>query len=163
MQTHCACSFLVVLTCWFLFHSWDVGSCKCIDRFSNNDGTVTASLAVSDQHIAAGAESGVVNLYATNNSSFAKKPIRSIMNVPTAVDSLRFNHDGQILAMSSRFSSDCLKLMHVPSRTVFSNWPTSKTPLNYVFSMDFSPQSRYFAVGNDKGKCLLYKIRQYHT
>lgn len=141
---------------------WDVGSYRCIDRFSNNDGTVTASLAISDQHFAAGAESGVVNLYSTNSESFGKTPIKSIMNLSTSVDCLRFNHDGQILAMSSRFSSDSLKLLHVPTRTVFSNWPTSKTPLNYVFSMDFSPQSRYFAVGNDKGKCLLYKLRHYN-
>ena len=141
---------------------WDVASCRCIERFSNHDGTVTASLSISKDHLAAGAESGVVNLYAMrDHSSFGKMPIKSIMNIPTSVDGLRFNHDGQILAMSSRFSSDCLKLLHVPSRTVFSNWPTSKSPLNYVFDVDFSPQSRFLAVGNDKGRCLIYKLRHY--
>ena len=123
---------------------------------------MTSSLSVSDDYLAAGAESGVVNLYTMNNqSSIGKMPIKSIMNIPTSVDRLRFNHDGQILAMSSRFSSDCLKLLHVPSRTVFSNWPTSKSPLNYVFDIDFSPLSRFLAVGNDKGRCLIYKLRHY--
>lgn len=141
---------------------WDTSSCRCIERFSNHDGTVTASLSISKDHFAAGAESGVVNLYDMSNpSSIGKMPIKSIMNIPTSVDRLRFNHDGQILAMSSRFSSDCLKLLHVPSRTVFSNWPTSKSPLNYVFDMDFSPRSRFLAVGNDKGRCLIYKLRHY--
>lgn len=143
---------------------WDIGTRRCIERFFNNDGTITSSLAVSENLLAAGAESGVVNLYA--NSSLhpgGQKQIRSIMNLPTMVDNLRFNHDGQLLAMSSRFSSDCFKLLHVPSRTVFANWPTSKTPLNYVFSSDFSPQSRYLSVGNDKGKCLLYKLKHYST
>jgi U3 small nucleolar RNA-associated protein 18 len=44
---------------------------------------------------------------------------------------------------------------------VFSNWPTSKTPLKYVWSMDFSPKSRYMAIGNDHGKCLLYRLKHY--
>ena len=143
-------------------HRFDLGTRKCIERFSNNDGTVTSSLGASMDYFVAGAESGVVNLYSASQNTRTRKPIRSVMNVSTAVDCLRFNHDGQILAMSSRFSSDCLKLLHIPSRTVFSNWPTSKTPLNYVFSMDFSPKSRFLTVGNDKGKCLLYKLKQYH-
>ena len=49
----------------------------------------------------------------------------------------------------------------MPSCTVFSNWPTSKTPLSYVFSLDFSPSGGYLAVGNDKGKVLLYRLKHY--
>ena len=142
---------------------WDIGSRKCIERFSNHDGTITSSLAHSGDTLAAGAESGVVNIYSASTHSAGTTPVRSIMNLPTVADSLQFNHDGQILAMSSRFSANCLKLLHVPSKTVFSNWPTSKTPLNFVFTMDFAPASRYLAIGNDKGKCLLYKLRSYHS
>jgi U3 small nucleolar RNA-associated protein 18 len=91
-----------------------------------------------------------------------RTPIRSIMNLQTSADMVRFNHDGQILAMSSRREKDALKLLHVPTATVFSNWPTSKTPFNYVWSMDFSPQSKFLAVGNDKGKCLLYQLMHYN-
>jgi U3 small nucleolar RNA-associated protein 18 len=47
------------------------------------------------------------------------------------------------------------------SGTVFSNWPTSKSPMNYVFSLDFSPTSGFLALGNDKGKVLLYRLRHY--
>jgi U3 small nucleolar RNA-associated protein 18 len=84
------------------------------------------------------------------------------MNLHTSVDYMKFNPDGQILAMSSRREKDSLKLLHVPTQTVFSNWPTTKTPLSYVWSMDFSPASKYMAIGNDKGKCLLYKLSHYH-
>lgn len=91
-----------------------------------------------------------------------KAPLKSIMNLHTSADCVRFNTDGQILAMSTQRDKDSLKLLHVPSKTVFSNWPTSKTPLGYVWSMDFSPQSKFLAIGNDKGKCLLYKIKHYH-
>lgn len=51
--------------------------------------------------------------------------------------------------------------VHLPSYTVFSNWPTSNTPLHYVSAMDFSPGSGYFACGNDKGKVLLYRVNHY--
>jgi U3 small nucleolar RNA-associated protein 18 len=116
-------------------------------------------LSASFKNLAVGAESGVVNLY----SAHSKDPIKSIMNLHTSADYTKFNHDGQILAFSSRREKHSMKLLHVPSATVFSNWPTTKTPLNYVWSMDFSPQSKFLAVGNDQGKCLLYKLNHYHN
>lgn len=123
-------------------------------------------MAASSRHLAVGAESGVVNLYSeqTTQSSWAssaRTPLKSILNLSTSADLVRFNDDGQILAMSTRRDKHGLKLLHVPTGTVFSNWPTSKTPLSYVWSMDFSPKSRYFAIGNDKGKCLLYRLPHY--
>lgn len=90
-----------------------------------------------------------------------REPLKSIMNVRTSADYVRFNHDGQILAISTRREKQGLKLVHVPTATVFSNWPTSKTPLSYVWATDFSPESKFLAVGNDKGKCLLYRLVHY--
>ena len=140
---------------------------KCIDKFRNEDGTITSYISASSQFLAVGSESGVVNMYKDNNfntnTRFAKRnPIKSIMNIHTTIDHMKFNPDGQILAMSSRREKDVLKLLHVPTQTVFSNWPTTKTPLSYVWSMDFSPGSKYMAIGNDKGTCLLYKLPHYH-
>lgn len=151
----------------FLFCSWDVKSRQCLERFSNGDGTITSSLSASYNNLAVGAESGVVNLYSEHQKQSLrggvdKAPLKSIMNLHTSADCVRFNTDGQILAMSTQRNKNSLKLLHVPSKTVFSNWPTSKTPLGYVWSMDFSPQSKFFAIGNDKGKCLLYKLKHYH-
>jgi U3 small nucleolar RNA-associated protein 18 len=114
------------------FFSWDVHSRRCIERFSNNDGTITSSLALSSKTMAVGAESGVVNLYSEYASKESKTPLKSIMNLRTSADAVRFNHDGQILAMSTRREQHGLKLLHVPFKTVFSNWPTNKTPLKYV-------------------------------
>eukprot|EP00581_Thalassiosira_minuscula_P009343 CAMPEP_0183705320 /NCGR_PEP_ID=MMETSP0737-20130205/2457_1 /TAXON_ID=385413 /ORGANISM="Thalassiosira miniscula, Strain CCMP1093" /LENGTH=725 /DNA_ID=CAMNT_0025932457 /DNA_START=22 /DNA_END=2199 /DNA_ORIENTATION=- len=157
-------------------YKWHIGSRKCAERFHNEDGTITSSLAVSSNNfLAVGAESGVVNLYNDKHSSSLasrrrsglalattdRTPLKSIMNMTTSADNVRFNHDGQILAMSTRRETNGLKLLHVPTGTVFSNWPTSKTPLKYVWSMDFSPGSRYLAVGNDHGKCLLYRLKHY--
>jgi len=149
-----------------------VKSRRCVERFPNQDGTITSYMATSTRrHMAVGSESGVVNLYSDDFSrrqnptihefGVARSPIKSILNLQTSVDMMQFNHDGQILAMSSRREKNSMKLLHVPTSTVFSNWPTSKTPLNYVWSMDFSPQSKFLAVGNDQGKCLLYRLQHY--
>jgi len=142
-------------------YRFDLRTQRCIERFSNEDGTITSALVVSNKHIAIGAESGVVNLY-SDRTSARTAPLKSIMNLSTNCDFAKFNHDGQIMAFSSRREKHGLKLLHVPSQTVFSNWPTSKTPLQYVWSLDFSPQSKFMAIGNDKGKCLLYKLNHYN-
>ena len=161
----CICTLLfsqLVCVIFRIFFSWDLHSRRCVERFSNNDGTITSALAASSKTMAVGAESGVVNLYSEHEPFGSRKsPLKSIMNLHTSADALRFNHDGQILAMTSRRERHGMKLLHVPTQTVFSNWPTSKTPLNYVWSMDFSPESRFMAIGNDKGKCLLYRLNHY--
>jgi len=155
-------------------YRWDLRqSHRCVERFSNQDGTITSALAASSRTLAVGAESGVVNVYSEQPphrrgaSILApppqRDPLKSILNLKTSIDGLRFNGDGQILAMSSRRETRSLKLLHVPTNTVFANWPTSKTPLNYVWSLDFSPGSQYLAVGNDQGKCLLYKLMHYEN
>lgn len=153
-------------------YRWHVRSRRCVERFHNEDGTITSSMATSSNFMAVGAESGVVNLY-NDKTPIRKKrdglsvamtertPVKSIMNMTSSADLVKFNDDGQILAMSTRRETNGLKLLHVPTATVFSNWPTSKTPLKYVWSMDFSPGSKYFAVGNDHGKCLLYQLKHY--
>jgi U3 small nucleolar RNA-associated protein 18 len=51
--------------------------------------------------------------------------------------------------------------IHLPSLTVFSNWPTSNTPLHYVYSTAFSPNSGFMAIGNDRGKVLLYRVNHF--
>ena len=55
----------------------------------------------------------------------------------------------------------CLRVLHVPSMTVFSNWPTSKSPLHYVHSTAYSPNSGYLAIGNARGRVLLYRLHHY--
>jgi U3 small nucleolar RNA-associated protein 18 len=156
-------------------YRWDLRmNHRCVERFANQDGTITSSLAASSRTVAVGAESGVVNLYAERDEqpqqprqrnsgvvSLARIPFKSIMNLKTAADQVTFNNDGQILAVSSRRGRDSLRLVHVPTGTVFANWPTSKTPLGYVWCTAFGPSSKFLAVGNDRGKCLLYKLMHY--
>lgn len=63
--------------------------------------------------------------------------------------------------MASRMKRDALRLVHVPSLSVYANWPTSRTPLHYVHSLDFSPGGGFLAVGNARGRALLYRLHHY--
>ncbi len=107
--------------------------------------------------------SGIVNLYGVEDcrSTSYPEPLKIIDNLTTPISALCFNHDAQILAIASKVKKDSLRLIHVPTRRVFSNWPTANTPLGYVNCMDFSPNGGYLAMGNDKGKVLLYCINAY--
>jgi len=117
--------------------------------------------------MAVGAESGVVNLYTSNhhqnNDPFQSSvsPLKSVGNLQTLISQLTFNPSGELLAMASKMDRNAFRLLHVPTQTVFSNWPTMTTPLGYIWDMDFSPDSKFLAMGNDKGKCLLYKLKHF--
>ncbi|KAL3679025.1 hypothetical protein R1sor_021981 [Riccia sorocarpa] len=146
-----------------IYH-WDLRTRRCYHRGTDEGCIKSTSLAVSSDSklLAAGSGSGVVNLY--NREAFiggATRPEKSFMNLVTTIDSLKFNCDSQILAIASRMKKNALKLVHLPSHTVFSNWPTQKTPIQYVHSLDFSPGGGYMAVGNAAGNVLLYRLRHY--
>lgn len=172
---------------------WDLrNQRRCIERIVDEGALNVTSMAISPTggHLGIGSESGVVNVYdnvgpsswSTNQSTMRsarqgtsisgsngmqravkREPVRALMNLTTAIDTTTFNGDGQILAVSSRLKRDSLRLVHIPSCTVFSNWPSSKTPLHYVWCTAFSPTGGYLAVGNARGRALLYRIHAYNV
>ena len=88
-------------------------------------------------------------------------PVKSIMSLTTGVNNIAFHPSSEIMAITSKGKRDALKLVHVPTQRTFSCWPTERTPLGYVQCLSFSPGGGYISVGNDKGKALLYKLKQY--
>jgi len=152
-----------------VIYVFDLSKRRCIDRFADEGCLMSTSLAISKDNsfLATGSDSGVVNIYKTSELQLRSKltnapnPLKSLMHIRTSVSELKFNSDSQILAMYSSRTMACLKLVHVPSFTVFSNWPTSKTPLSFVTSFDFSPNNGLFVVGNDRGRVLLYRLNYY--
>eukprot|EP00879_Flechtneria_rotunda_P019216 GHRR01020177.1.p1 GENE.GHRR01020177.1~~GHRR01020177.1.p1 ORF type:complete len:484 (+),score=161.27 GHRR01020177.1:607-2058(+) len=91
----------------------------------------------------------------------AALPLKALMNLTTTIDTLAFNHDSQLLLLGSRLKKDSLRLVHLPSLTVYSNWPTSRSPLQYVHSAAFSPHSGFLSIGNAKGRALLYRLHHF--
>lgn len=116
-----------------------------------------------DRWLAIGTNNGLVNLYDRNTfvEGVNPTPFKTVENLVTAISSLNFTPDGQVLCIASRGKRDALKLVHLPSATVYSNWPTSGTPLGRVTSTAFSPNGQMLAIGNEGGKVTLWRLNHY--
>lgn len=120
-----------------------------------------------DRWVVIGSQSGVVNIYdrrefATEKELTIKErpePKRRFEQLITPTSNMQISPDGQLLAFSSKWKRDALRLVHLPSCTVYRNWPTSVTPLGTITALSFSSGSDMLAVGNEQGKIRLWEIR----
>ncbi|CAL8579120.1 U3 snoRNP protein [Xanthoria parietina] len=117
-----------------------------------------------DRWVAVGSSSGVVNVYDRKTWGSGKvpprpQPRRALDQLTTATSHLAFSPDGQLMVMASRLKRDALRLVHLPSCTVYRNWPTSSTPLGKITALAISPGSDLLAVANEQGKIRLWEIR----
>ncbi|CAN1225617.1 U3 small nucleolar RNA-associated protein 18 homolog [Linum grandiflorum] len=147
-------------------YHWDLRTRTCIHKAVDEgciNGTALTSSPVGNL-FAAGSDSGIVNVY--NREEFLggkRKPVKTIENLTTKVDFMKFNKDAQILAICSTMGKNAMKLIHVPSFTAFSNWPPPNKTIHYPRCLDFSPGGGFMAVGNAAGKVLLYKLHHYNN
>ncbi|XP_019164902.1 PREDICTED: U3 small nucleolar RNA-associated protein 18 homolog [Ipomoea nil] len=147
-----------------IYH-WDLRRRACFHKGVDEgciNGTALCTSPIGGL-FAAGSDSGIVNIYNTQDFLGGKrKPVKTIENLTTKVDYMKFNSDAQILAIGSTMKKNSSKLIHIPSFTVFSNWPPPNQTLHYPRCLDFSPHSGFMAMGNASGKVLLYKLHHYH-
>jgi len=132
----------------------------------------------SDRWVAIGSSSGIVNIYDRRSwlaapVASADQPIppqptptKTFDQITTPTSHLAFSPDGQLLAMASRWKADALRLIHLPSCTVFRNWPTNSTPLGRITSVAFAEGAvagkdvhSLLAVANEQGKIRMWEIR----
>ena len=124
-----------------------------------------------DRWAAIGSSSGIVNIYdrrewsdpaCAKDQSIPRrpKPVRVLDQLTTPTSHLVFSTDGQMLVLASRWKRDGLRIVHLPSCTVYKNWPTDRTPLGRVSSVALSPDGGLLAVGNEQGKIRLWEIRE---
>lgn len=169
-------------------HVWDVRNRACpVTAFDPGlfgaKGLECASSSLVPSAWAVGSSSGVVNVYggaddrvttSATLDGLVDTPVaapvtddvrltsrRALGNLTTAITTMRFSHDAQLLAIASRNKKDALRMVHVPTLQTYSNWPTAGTPLGHVTALDFSSESRYMAIGNSRGRVLLYALRSY--
>ena len=143
---------------------WDIGMRQCVKRFSDEGTIKITCLEANDNYLAVGSNTGVVNVYNLNSEEYKltePKPIKSVMNLTTTVEGLAFNSTNEILAMHSRWKRDAFKLLHIPSMTVFSNWPSFKDHLKFPMTCAFNSTSELLTIGNDEGMALLYRLNHY--
>ncbi|PYH88035.1 putative small nucleolar ribonucleo protein complex subunit [Aspergillus ellipticus CBS 707.79] len=127
-----------------------------------------------DRWVAIGSSSGVVNVYDRREWAAASaaqdadagqaiprnpEPVRALDQLTTPISHVVFAPDGQFFVMASRWKRDALRLVHLPTCTVYRNWPTSNTPFGRISSVAVSPTSEHLAVGNEQGRIRLWEIR----
>lgn len=139
-----------------------------------------------DRWVAVGSSSGVVNLYdrrawrendpavkdvtmdPNNGIPNAPKPVRMLDQLTTPTSHLAFSGDGQILVMASRWKNNALRLVHLPSATVYKNWPTDKTPLGRITAVTWGRPTEeeeregslaLLAVGSETGRIKIWEVR----
>ncbi|KAF4624737.1 hypothetical protein G7Y89_g13433 [Cudoniella acicularis] len=121
-----------------------------------------------DRWVVIGSQSGIVNIYdrrafisAENEIEIPErpKPTRSFEQFTKPTSNLEISPDGQLLAFGTKWKKDGLRLAHLPSCTVYKNWPTSQTPLGRITAVAFGKQSDMLAVANESGKIRLFEIR----
>ena len=154
---------------------WDGRERRIIARWIDDGAVGTTVIALggggsgfealgNDRWVATGSASGIVNLYDRRNWSTESvpaqpKPVRAFDQLTTPISHLEFSPDGQLLCVTSRWKRDALRLIHLPSCTVYRNWPTTSTPLGRITAVTWSPTSEMIAVANEQGKIRLWEIR----
>lgn len=173
---------------WGEVYTFDVGRRECVVKHMDEGSTKGTCVVVGHDIYGVGAKTGVINLYNVKENqtekpfqlhknteleisegndadpftaSGAVSPIKTLMNLTTRIDRMAMSPDNQILAVSSVMKREALRLVHVASKTVYQNWPTSKTPLQYVTDLAWSPRGDMLAVGNAKGRVLLFRLNHY--
>lgn len=144
---------------------WDIKSRTCIHR-AVDDGCLSCSVTAispNGQFLATGSREGVVNLYDINTVLKEKVPVplKVILNLVTSITGLKFNPTSEILAMSSDKKANAFKMLHLPSFSVFSNFPTFRTTMSMPSAIDFSPNSGYLGVSNRSHRAFLYRLKHY--
>ncbi|KAI5846468.1 WD40-repeat-containing domain protein [Morchella snyderi] len=151
---------------------YDITARAFTARWRDEGGFATTVVANGGSRwVAVGSQSGIVNIY-DRKLSFGgnavgavgtpeePKPMRAMEQLVTAISVLEFSPDAQVLCMASRGKKDALRMIHLPSCTVYKNWPTSKTPLGKVTTVAFAgKETGMVAIGNEAGNVRLFEIK----
>ncbi|CAF1048663.1 unnamed protein product [Brachionus calyciflorus] len=148
---------------------------RCFQKFSDFGCLSGTALAVSEnsQFLATGCKSGVVNLYNLNELTLNSpnknpKPLKSFLNLTTPCTGLKFNSTSELLATCSSHAENAFKIIHTSSLSIMQNFPIQNqdrsvfTPMRIPQCFDFSLNSCYLAIGNQKGNALLYRLKHYN-
>lgn len=143
---------------------WDLSTYRAVKKFYDS-GCVKASCIANSscgKLLATGSQEGIVNIYEisklTNSLSI---PIKTVSNLTTKITSLKFNATTELLSLSSNCYPNSVKLVHIPSYHVFSNFPDQSFNYQNVETVNFSPNSGYMGLGNNKGAAFLYRLKYY--
>lgn len=146
---------------------FDLRTHRAEHRFEDEGCVNGTSLTVSPdgKFVATGSRQGYVNIYNYEDVFKSKrpKPKKAISNLATEITDLKFNPTTEMLAICSADAKNALKIVHLPSATVFSNFPSQGDVFGKPTVLAFSPASGFLAMGTVNGVVPLYRMRHYNT
>ena len=83
------------------------------------------------------------------------------MNLNTKISSLQFHPSSEILAISSKWKKNGIRMININDLKVFQNFPKLQDSLKYPTAVSFSKQGDYMCVGNDEGNAYLYELNKF--
>lgn len=105
---------------------WDVRERRCVRRWKDDGGFGPTGLEGdrAGKYLAVGSNTGLINVYGSEASASygagdevetprPPKPLKTIGNLTTAITSMRFNHDSQLLAIASKSKKDQMRMVRV--------------------------------------------------
>lgn len=89
--------------------------------------------------------------------------VKSLGHLTTSVTSLAFHPSSNLLVMASKFSREGVKLVHLPSFTVFSNFPRQDKSLNlkYPECIAFNSSGSSLVIGNSHGLAKHFELHHF--
>ncbi|KAF1816713.1 WD40 repeat-like protein [Eremomyces bilateralis CBS 781.70] len=168
---------------------WSLAEGRVIARWADEGAVGTSVISLGgrsghegwlggDRWVVIGSSTGIVNVYdrgawrdeanetdMDDNAGVPSrpKPTKVLDHLTTPISHLRFSPDGQLLVMASRWKKDALRLVHLPSCTVYRNWPTADTPLGRVSAVALGEKGvngeLVLAVANEQGKINMWEIK----
>jgi U3 small nucleolar RNA-associated protein 18 len=146
---------------------FDIRSQRVEHRFVDDGCVNGTSLTISGNGklIATGSRQGFVNIYNYDDVLTKKlpQPVKMISNLTTEITDLKFNSTCEMLAMCSADANNAMKIVHFPSATVFSNFPSRFDKIGKATTLAFSPASGFLGVGTIDGIAPLYRLRHYNS
>ncbi|KAH9260186.1 hypothetical protein BASA81_001355 [Batrachochytrium salamandrivorans] len=134
--------------------SWDLRNLdKPVWKRVDEGSSQVTALACTESMYAVGSDNGIVSVYGMEQGN----KIKQVMNLATWIDSLDFNASGAMLAMCSREKQGALRLLHLPTNQVVSNFPDIKAKLHKVQKVRFSKRGGVLSCGNDRGTVMMWK------
>jgi U3 small nucleolar RNA-associated protein 18 len=145
---------------------WDLrSSAGCLNRTSDPGSLKGSVIKVSDDYVACGSASGIVNIYKTEDidSKETVMPLKTFSNLTTYINDIQMNRQSELLCIQTKSVKNGIRLIHLPSMSVYSNWPHAASNLSYVNAIAFCPSSAMLYTGNDRGNIHKFSFPHYQN